>query len=123
MGSLTAVIILSTMTVTSYRAVKAQTDDTPNYTSINHHVHPYGCAVSPDLLTSGEVCYGDAVIIPKVGIRIVNDVTHPRLKRTIDIFVNTKAQEKRAGIRHVRVSVLRSETRKCQRAQVLLLEK
>jgi 3D (Asp-Asp-Asp) domain-containing protein len=111
------------MTVTSYRAVKAQTDDTPNYTSINHHVHAYGCAVSPDLLKSGEVCYGDAVIIPDLGIRIVNDTTNPRLKRTIDIFVNTKTQEKRVGIRHVKVSVLRAQTRKCQRAQVLLSEK
>lgn len=121
--NLLAAVILSTMTVTSYRAVKAQTDDTPNYTSINHHVHAYGCAVSPDLLASSEVCYGDAVIIPKLGIRIVNDTTNPRLKRTIDIFVNTKAQEKRVGIRHTKVSVLRAETRKCSRAQVLLSEK
>lgn len=122
MDLLTAVAIAS-VTVTSYRAVPEQTDSTPNYTSIGQHVSRAGAAVSPDMLDSGETCYGDALVIPKLGIRIVNDVTHPRLKRVVDIFVNNLQQEKRVGIRRVQILVIRSNIRKCTRADALKLEK
>jgi 3D (Asp-Asp-Asp) domain-containing protein len=121
MDLLTAVAIAS-VTVTSYRAVPEQTDSTPNRTSINQHVSRAGAAVSPDMLISGEACYGDAVVIPKLGIRIVNDVTHPRLKRTVDIFVNNWAQEKRVGIRRVQILIIHSNTRKCTRDSAAKLE-
>lgn len=121
MDLLTAVAIAS-VTVTSYRAVPEQTDNTPNYTSIGQHVSRSGAAVSPDMLASGEACYGDAVVIPKLGIRIINDVTNPRLKRTIDIFVNNWTQERRVGIRHVQILVIQSSIRKCTRANAAKLE-
>jgi len=107
------------MTVTSYQAVKEQTDDTPNWTSIGHHVHSFGAAVSPDMLKSGEVCYGDAVSIPGIGILVVNDTTHPRLKRTIDVFVDSKTDEKQIGVRHPKVQLIRSNKRYCSRSAYL----
>lgn len=109
--------------VTSYRAIKEQTDDTPNWTSIGHHVHSFGAAVSPDMLKTGEVCYGDAVSIPGIGIRVVNDTTHPRLKRTIDVFVDSKAEEQQIGIRHPKVQHIRSDRRFCSRSAFLEAQK
>lgn len=107
------------MTVTSYRAVKDQTDDTPNWTSIGHHVHSLGAAASPDLLTSGEVCYGDVVQVPGIGLRVVNDTTNTRLKRTIDLFVDSRAEESQVGVRKLDVKVIRSERRYCSRSAFL----
>ena len=96
--------------------MKYQTDDTPFHTSIGHHVHAFGCAVSPDLLSSGEICYGDALQIPGFGIRVVNDVTHPRLIKTVDIWVATKTEEKRVGKRmKQQITIIKSETRKCRK--------
>lgn len=107
------------MTVTSYRAVKSQTDDTPNWTSVGHHVHSFGAAASPDLIKSGEVCYGDVIQIPSIGLRVVNDTTNERLKRTIDVFVDSKAEESQVGIRHLEVGIIHSERRFCSRRAYL----
>ena len=82
-----------------------------------------GAAVSPDLLLSGEACYGDALVIPGIGIRIVNDTTNKRLKNTVDIFVDTKEQEHRIGVRHLKVSVLKSEKRACSRKVFMSMKK
>lgn len=117
--TLPALILLSTMTVTSYRAIPSQTDSSPSYTSINHHVHPYGVAVSRDLLASQTVCYGDAIVIPGLGVRIVNDTMHSRIKQSVDIFVETHKEEKKIGTRKLTITVLRSETRKCSRDEYL----
>lgn len=105
--------------VTSYRAIKAQTDSTPNWTSIGHHVHSFGAAVSPDMLQSGEACYGDVVKIPGLGLRVINDTTHPRLKRTIDLFVDSRPEESQIGIRYLQVEIIRSERRYCSRKAFL----
>lgn len=121
--NLITAVILSTMTVTSYRAVKNQTDETPNWTSISHHVHSFGAAVSPDMLKSEEACYGDVVFIPGIGLRIVNDTTHPRLKRTIDVFVDSKAEESQVGIRRPIVHIIRSSPRYCSRSAYLKASK
>lgn len=112
-------LLLMLMTVTAYRAVKAQTDDTPNWTSIDQHVHSFGVAASPDLIKSGEVCYGDVVQIPGIGLRIVNDTTNPRLKRTIDVFVDSRAEEHQVGVRHLEVGIIHSEQRFCSRGAYL----
>ena len=107
---------LSNVRVTAYRSVPQQTDNSPFITSIGHRVSQQGCAVSPDFLGTGEICYGDAVKIDGVGIRIVNDVTHPRLKRTIDVWVSSFLAEKQMGVRKAqKVVVVKSPNRFCKK--------
>src|ERR1019366_4964634 len=101
-------ILLGTLTVTSYRATPVQTkpsctDRHHCETSISENVSELGIAVSPDLLASGRVHYRDCVYIPGIGFRIVNDVTNSRLRNTIDVFVYEKAEEKKFGVKHLRV--------------------
>ena len=103
------------LTVTSYRAVPEQTDSSPNWTSIGHHVHPYGVAASQDLLLSGEICYGDVLVVPGYGLRVVNDTMNQRHTRHIDLFVETKAEEKSVGVRKLKITVVKSETRRCKK--------
>lgn len=109
------VVTLLTVTATSYRSVPSQTDATPFITSIGHRTHPYGVAVSRDLLVSGQVCYGDVLEVPGYGLRVVNDTMNARHKRHIDIFVDTRAQERAFGVRSLTVRVIWSPQRACSR--------
>ena len=91
--------------ITSYRSVPEQTDSTPNWTSTGEHVAPGGCAVSRDLLHGG-VPYGTWLYIDGFGLCRVNDTTHPRLRRTVDLWVATHAEEKRVGVRTLKVYIV-----------------
>lgn len=84
------------MTVTSYRSVPSQTDSSPYYTSIGEHVHPYGIAISQNLLKKygGPLDYGDVVYINDVGFKVVNDVMNKRYKNCIDVWVKQLEDEK-----------------------------
>ena len=108
--------------ITAYRSVPKQTDSSPYITSLGHRVSQQGVAVSPDLMESGEICYGDVVILPSsipaegMSARVVNDVTHPRLKRTTDVWVSSYSMEKRMGIRKQQsVVVVKSPNRFCEK--------
>jgi 3D (Asp-Asp-Asp) domain-containing protein len=87
-------LVLGQMMVTAYRSVPQQTDSSPFHTSIGHHTHPYGCAVSQDMLASGEVKYGDFLSIEGVGTCVVNDTTAARHVRLVDKWVATYEEEK-----------------------------
>lgn len=105
---LAQLVLLGTLTVTSYRPVPAQTkpeckDRYDCTTSIGENVSKAGVAVSQDLLASGVVRYGDCLYIPGVGYRIVNDCMHHRLRNSIDILVYTRAEEKAIGVRHLKI--------------------
>ena len=115
MNSLIVAVALGTATITSYRSVPEQTDSTPFITSIGQHVSEAGAAVSPDFLNSGDICYGDAVIVDGHGIRYVNDTTHPRLKKTIDLWVKDYKSEKKVGITKRKIWVLKSSKRFCKK--------
>lgn len=97
------VTLIGNMTVTSYRSVPEQTDDSPFYTSIGEHVHRNGVAVSPDLLKSGAIKYGDIIYIEDYGFKVVNDTTNPRLKNHVDMWVETYAQEKSVGVKKLAI--------------------
>lgn len=97
---------LGELRITSYRSIRAQTDSSPNWTSIGHHVHPFGCAVSQDLIKSGEVRYGDVLVVPGFGKRVVNDVMHGRFTRSIDLWVGSYKEEKAVGVRTGEVFVI-----------------
>lgn len=101
-------ILLGTMTVTSYRAVPAQTKPTCTdrhhcETSIGENVSELGVAVSPDLLASGRVHYRDSLYVPGIGFRIVNDTTNSRLRNTVDVFVYEANEERAFGVRRLKV--------------------
>ena len=104
------------LTLTSYRSVPEQTDNSPFYTSIGHRVSQQGAAISTDLLASGTVCYGDVLLIPGIGARVANDVMNPRHKKHIDIWVATEAEEAAIGWRNnVPMTVIQSPTRRCKK--------
>lgn len=96
-------ILLGTMTLTSYRPIASQTDDSPTYTSIGDRTTKFGCAVSQDLLKNGLVAYGDILYIPGYGYRVVNDTMNARHKNHVDLLVLTHNEEKAVGVRHLQV--------------------
>jgi hypothetical protein len=129
---------VGTLTVTSYRAVPEQTDNTPFYTSTGEHVRAGGCAVSRDLLCGAcmklhrrcdntgnqkKLHYGDWLHVGQYGYRQVNDVmgiyTTQRVKdkvvripirRHIDLFVWTYDQEKSVNVKKIEVFKVNGHT-------------
>lgn len=109
MDKMVLTLFLGTMQVTSYRSVPNQTDDSPYYTSIGEHVNCHGIAVSRDLLKrwGGPLNYGDAVYVEGYGLKIVNDVMGAKSIKALDIWVETANEEKKIGVKHKRVWVLK----------------
>jgi 3D (Asp-Asp-Asp) domain-containing protein len=87
-------LVLGQLMLTAYRSVPQQTDDSPFITSIGHHTHPYGIAVSQDLLATGKVKYGDYLCVERLGCYVVNDTMNQRHTNSADIWVATYEQEK-----------------------------
>jgi 3D (Asp-Asp-Asp) domain-containing protein len=87
-------LVLGQLMVTAYRSVPEQTDDSPFITSIGHPTHPFGCAVSQDLLASGQIKYGDTVCVEGLKCCIANDTMNARHTNWVDIWVATYAEEK-----------------------------
>lgn len=101
-------ILLGTLTVTSYRAVPEQTkaacvDRHHCETANGENVSELGAAISQDLLAAGKVKFGDCLYIPGFGYRILNDAMHPRIHNGVDLFVYTLAEERRVGTRHLKI--------------------
>jgi len=107
-------VLLGSFPVTSYRSVKAQTDSSPFITSIGEHVSKSGCAVSQDLLKLGIVKYGDTIYIDQIGFRRVNDTMHRRIKRQIDIWVDSyeaeKTHDQKFGGKRLKVWLIQKKT-------------
>lgn len=90
-----AVVLIGNYTVTSYRSVPEQTDDSPWITSTGERVNEHGVAVSQDLLESGMFKYGDLIYVEDIGFKVVNDTMNIRIKNHIDVWVQTYDQEKK----------------------------
>lgn len=90
-------IFIGNLTVTSYRSVPAQTDDSPFHTSTGEHVCKHGVAVSQDLLkkNGGNLEYGDYVYIEGIGIKVVNDAMNKRWTNRMDVYVSSLDEEKK----------------------------
>lgn len=101
MNLVCAILLVGNLTLTSYRSVPEQTDDTPFHTSTGERVSVRGCAVSRDLLKrwGGPLDYGDLLYIEGVGFRFVNDCMAARHKQAVDIWVETYQDEKAIGVR------------------------
>ena len=102
-------IFIGNLTITSYRGIPSQTDNSPLWTSNGDHTTKYGCAVSRDLLEQGFVHYGDIVYIKDYGLRVVNDCMGIKAHRAIDLFVMTKKEEEKIGIKHKNVWIIKKE--------------
>lgn len=121
-------LFLGHLKITSYRAVPAQTDSTPFYTSTGERVGAGGVAISRDLLCGAckkahtrcreaskleaLIHYGDWLYVDGYGFRRVNDVmgeyssarVEGRIKRflirkQIDIFVSSYEEEKIVNVK------------------------
>lgn len=111
-------ILLGNMTITSYRSIPEQTDNTPFITATGEHVNPHGIALSRDLLKrwGGPVDYGDYVYLEGYGIKVVNDcmanywclqyklvksrrhcIKKKYIRKHVDIWVKTLEEEKEIG--------------------------
>jgi 3D (Asp-Asp-Asp) domain-containing protein len=106
-------ILLGTLTATSYRAVPEQTK--PECTSRNHcrtanneNVSELGVAVSQDYLDAGTIRYGDCLYIDGVGFRLVNDCLNRRYTKRVDVFVYTRAEEQKFGVRKLKVWLIKA---------------
>lgn len=87
-------VFVGNLTITSYRSVPEQTDDSPYLTSIGERVNNHGVAVSQDLLKSGVLHYGDLLYIDGQGFKTVNDTMNPRVMKHLDIWVESYDEEK-----------------------------
>lgn len=106
------IVLIGTLTVTSYRAVPEQTrpeckSNQSCVTSIGENVSELGCAISQDLLKSGRVKYGDVILVDGYPPRIVDDTMNKRIHNAVDLFVYTKTEEKAIGVQHKRVWIIR----------------
>lgn len=127
MGLVLKCLLLGTLTITSYRPVKNQTDSTPFNTSTGERVRAGGCAVSRDLLCTAcrklhhrckhpenitKLHYGDWLYIDGYGFRQINDVmgaystvhkgkkkVHIPIVRHVDLFVERWNEEHSVGVR------------------------
>lgn len=111
-----AILLISVMTVTSYRSVPSQTKGrgaslhSCQFTSIGQRVHPHGIAVSQEQLweNGGNLNYGDILFVEGYGYKVVNDCMNPRYGKTvpgnrIDIWVATFEEEKAINTQHLHV--------------------
>lgn len=109
------IVLLGTMTITSYRPIPAQTkpECVNRYnctTSIDDGITQYGAAVSQDLLKSGIVHYGDIIKIDGFDtLRVVNDTMNKRHQKHVDLMVFSYAEEHKVGTRYKNVWIIRSK--------------
>lgn len=98
-------VFIGSLTVTSYRSIPSQTDSSPWITSIGERVTVRGCAVSQDLLKEhgGPLDYGDLIYVDGFGFRFINDCMNQRHKNSIDLWVKTKDDESKVGVRKLKV--------------------
>lgn len=93
---------------TAYNPVPTQTDSTPRTTSIGTKVKEnYTIAVSQDLLKKKIVKYGDTIYVYELGkIYSVEDCLNKRYSNRLDIFMESKKEARKFGLRIVHFSVL-----------------
>lgn len=105
---ISTLVLLGTMTLTSYQPIPAQTKpECLNRhhceTSVGDGITMYGAAASQDLLRSGKLHYGDIIYVPRFGYRVINDTMNVRNTNAIDLLVFTHREEKIVGVRHVKI--------------------
>lgn len=108
MTTMIELVLLGTLTLTSYQPVPAQTKpECKNRhdceTSIGDGITKYGAAASQDLLASGRLHYGSIIFVPGFGYRVINDTMAAKNHNAIDLLVFTRKEEKHVGVRHLKI--------------------
>ncbi|MCK4305158.1 MAG: 3D domain-containing protein [Candidatus Eisenbacteria sp.] len=89
--------------VTGYTSCPRETDSTPFLTASMTRVRPGCLALSRDLLRTftkdAPFDFGDCVVLPGVGIFIVEDTMNRRWKKRADIWFRSKREARRWGRR------------------------
>ena len=98
------------VSVTGYTSCPNQTDDTPFITATLHRTRPGTLALSRDLLRtftrSAPFDFGDRVLIPGMGIYVVEDTMHPRWLQTADIWFHDSETARRWGRRQAYLALV-----------------
>ena len=91
------------VSVTGYNAVPGQTDDTPFETSIGAYTNPeiiaarssdlaeklpYGTVIAFEPVENSSNC-GFGVVEDSIGLRVIGDAMHPRMRNKIDILFSS----------------------------------
>lgn len=101
------------VTVTGYTSDPAQTDDTPFLTATCDPTRPGTLALSRDLLrtfTEGAPYdFGDRVLLPGMGIYVVEDTMHPRWRRRADIWFHDNETARQWGRREIYITRVDAE--------------
>lgn len=91
--------------VSAYTSSHAETDESPDVTARGRLARPGTLALSRDLLRTftpgAPFDFGDRVLIPGMGIYVVEDTMNPRWTRKADIWFSNRATALRWGVRDV----------------------
>ncbi|WP_237724889.1 hypothetical protein [Deinococcus alpinitundrae] len=100
-----------TVRATAYNSEVGQTDDSPFITATGTRVRPGVIALSRDLLRifpyGTRVTLHDSAGLLNGRVFIVEDTMNVRLANTIDIWMGSRAQALRWGVRTVRITTVR----------------
>ncbi len=101
-----------TVTMTAYNAVPEQTDSSPEFTSIGAYTNPeiiatrsrdladelpYGTVIAVLPATTTPNC-GYKFVSDKIGLRVIGDAMHSRMRNKIDILMDTEPIKAQNGL-------------------------
>lgn len=101
-----------TVTMTAYNAVPEQTDDSPEFTAIGAYTNPdiiaarsrdladelpYGTVIAVLPATTTPNC-GYKFVSDKIGLRVIGDAMHSRMRNKIDILMDTEPIRAQNGL-------------------------
>jgi 3D (Asp-Asp-Asp) domain-containing protein len=96
------------VTVTGYTSGKGRVDEDSPLTAVSRQPRPGTIALSRDLLRNftpgAPFSFGDRVVIPGMGIYVVEDTMHPRWTHKADIWFDDGATARRWGNRDVYIT-------------------
>lgn len=96
------------VTVSAYTSAGSETDASPDITARGQRVRPGTLALSRDLLRTftpgAPFDFGDRILIPGMGIYLVEDTMNPRWTRKADIWFANRATALRWGVRYLYVT-------------------
>lgn len=94
--------------VTGYTSGKGSADEAAPLTAVSRHPRPGTIALSRDLLRNftpgAPFSFGDRVVVPGMGIYVVEDTMHPRWTHKADIWFADENTARRWGNREVYIT-------------------
>ena len=90
-GMLKKMVVLE-VDITAYTSVRRCTDNTPHITAFNTKTRPGIVAVSRDIEQEWGLEPGDKIIVSGMGEFVFEDRMHPKIKKTVDIWLPTEEE-------------------------------